>query len=58
MHDGRVDGRALEQCLEGLEVTGFVRLEYPKDKSGYNLKPLVHINPRLTAGPERKGGAA
>jgi Protein of unknown function (DUF3987) len=57
-YDGKIDGKALEQCLEGLEATGHIKLEYPKDKAGYHLKPLVHINPRLKAQPQRKDGAA
>jgi hypothetical protein len=56
--DGKIDDQALKQCLEGLEATGHVRLEYPQDKNGYEMKPLVHVNPRLTAGPERKGESA
>ena len=56
--DGKIDGTALEQCLVGLQTTGFVRLEYPKNKSGDDLRPLVHVNPRLSSGPDRKGGDA
>lgn len=46
--DGNVDNRFLEQCLEGLQATGHIRLEYPQDKSGRLLKPLIHINPSLS----------
>ena len=47
-HDGKADNRFLEQCLEGLQATGHIRQVYPQDKSGYNLKPLVYINPSLS----------
>ncbi len=47
-HDGKADNRFLEQCLEGLQATGHIRQVYPQDKSGYDLKPLVHINPSLS----------
>ena len=46
--DGKIDDQALKQCLEGLEATGHVRLEYPQDKYGYDMKPLVHIHPSLS----------
>jgi hypothetical protein len=46
--DGKIDDQTLKQCLEGLEATGHVRLEYPQDKNGYEMKPLVHINPSLS----------
>ena len=46
--DGKADNRFLEQCLEGLQATGHIRQVYPQDKSGYDLKPLVHINPSLS----------
>ena len=47
LHDGKIDGPALVQCLEGLQATGHIRLKYPQDKSGHNLKPLIFINPSL-----------
>ena len=48
LHDGKIDDRALVQCLEGLQATGHIRLKYPQDKSGYSLKPLIFINPSLS----------
>lgn len=56
--DGKIDDRALTQCLEGLEATGYIKLEYPKNKSGNDMRPLVHVNPRLKTHSDRKGGAA
>jgi len=46
--DGKFDDQALKQCLDGLESTGHVRLEYHQDKNGYDMKPLVHIHPSLS----------
>lgn len=48
LHDGKIDDRALVQCLEGLQATGHIRLKYPQDKSGHSLKPWVYINPTLS----------
>lgn len=48
LHDGKIDDRALVQCLEGLQATSHIRLKYPQDKSGYNMKPLIFINPSLS----------
>jgi len=47
-YDGKFDDQTLKQCLEGLESTGHIRQVCPKDKSGYDLKPLVYINPSLS----------
>ena len=46
--DGKIDDQLLKQCLDGLEATGHIRLEYPENKYGYTLKPLVHIHPSLS----------
>lgn len=47
-HDGKVDNRLLEQCLDGLQATGHIRLEHIQNKYGNNMKPLVHINPSIS----------
>ena len=47
-YDGKIDDQALEQCLNGLDTTGHIRLEYPQDKYGYDMRPLVHIHPSLS----------
>lgn len=45
--DGKVDNEALKQCLAGLEFSGYIKREFPKTKSGNDMFPIVHVNPRL-----------
>ena len=57
--NGKIDDQALTQCLEGLVATGYIKLEFLKNKSGNDkTRPIVFINPRLKAHPDRKGHTA
>lgn len=46
--NGKIDDYALEQTLEGLQATGHIKLEFPQNSQGKQLKPLVYINPALS----------
>jgi hypothetical protein len=46
--NGKIDDYALEQALDGLQATGHIRLEYPQNNQGKQLRPLVYVNPALS----------